>query len=603
MNHPEMVSHLNEVAPYRGSHARTTCPMCGPDRKKRNERTLSVTFEEDSALYMCHHCHEQGRVKLDELTTNGAGGSYPWMNSQPPQPTASPTTPPHPPVTPIAPDSCNPVTTQQFAWLKERGIGEEAVISSGLMSGSIWIRKKSNNVLCIGFPYTNEDGSKAVKWRDNEKSFTQTGVAKSLWKLEDFDGGDLIITEGEMDALSFMQVGIHATSAPNGAPEFLTDADEPVREGKDDLTKYSYLWDSKEAIAKATRIIIATDGDTPGNNLAEEIARRIGKAKCWRLQYPEDCKDPNDILVKHGEDALKDSLSQSVPWPIGGLRMAIEYKDQAMSLYRDGMNRGVDTGIDSLSRIFKPTPGTLTVCTGIPSSGKSTFLLWLSKQLAVRHDWRSAVFAAETSAEVHLLQLAALRAGKPFMGKGKMSEDELSDAIDWTSEHFIFLDEADTSIDSIIVRAQAAVMRHGVHALVVDPFNFITMDTKKNENDTNTITKVLVKLKGFAVEHAISVWLIAHPRIMYRVSGQSPTPTGYDVSGSAGFFNVADNGLTVERIEGQPNATRIVSWKSRFSWIGSKGEAELSFDPNTGEFSRLLPAVDWGDADGDWDIP
>ena len=51
------------------------------------------------------------------------------------------------------------------------------------------------------------------------------------------------------------------------------------------------------------RIIIATDADSAGQAMAEEIARRIGKDRCFKIEFPEGCKDANDVLVKLGKDA------------------------------------------------------------------------------------------------------------------------------------------------------------------------------------------------------------------------------------------------------------------------------------------------------------
>ena len=71
-----------------------------------------------------------------------------------------------------------------------------------------------------------------------------------------------------------------------------------------------------------------------------------------------------------------------------------------------------------------------------------------------------------------------------------------------------------------------------------------------------------------------------------------PIPTGYDVSGSSSFYNVADAGITLSR-DGA-NALFTV-WKARFPWIGKPGNTELSFDPETGIFGSALGA--WGDMD------
>ena len=537
------------------------------------------------AVWMCHHCDEKGNTELEE--------DYPFMSDGGSTHHAS-----HEVEVKTTQSSAASIygllSESQYKYLEDRGISKGTADRCGLVSQSMYIPKRESNVPCIGFPYVNDDETVGVKWRDGIKNFIQTGKAKSLWRIREFTEGDLVITEGEMDALSFEEIGIPAVSVPNGAPA-------KVSEQYDEKSKkYMYLWNSKECIDKASRVIIATDGDIPGQALAEEIARRIGKAKCWRMQYPDGCKDPNDVLVQRGPDALREALEKATPWPIGGLRDVNDYKDQALALFRGGMEQSIDVKVGQLSDILKPSPGTLLICTGIPGSGKSTFLTWLSLVLAEHHDWPIAVFSAETTSQVHLLQLSSLVTKKPFIGHNKMTEDELNASFEWLNDRFVFIDESDTSVDSIIERGQAAVMRRGVRVLMIDPYNFLTnAGSGKDENNTNTVKEMLVKLKGFACEHDISVWLVAHPRMMYRNNGANSTPGGYDIAGSAHFFNVADNGITVERIDDEPNVSRIVSWKSRFPWIGATGSVKLSFDPLSGEFSQLKV---WGDIPTDWDL-
>jgi len=49
------------------------------------------------------------------------------------------------------------------------------------------------------------------------------------------------------------------------------------------------------------------------------LARRIGKAQCWQVEWPDDCKDANDVLLKHGKAALANAIDEATPWPIAGL--------------------------------------------------------------------------------------------------------------------------------------------------------------------------------------------------------------------------------------------------------------------------------------------
>jgi twinkle protein len=579
----ELIAHLEEegFGSFRGD-GRTTCPSCGPNRKKSDDKCLSVNESEDGDgyLYHCHHCLIAGKVSLDMTEPNAATDFEVSL--------------PAGVVVPL--EEYGSLSEQQLAWLAGRGISMSTAMDAGLINGMIWIRARNAKVPCIGFPYENDDGSTAIKWRDGAKNFTQIGAARSLWKIEEFEGGDLIITEGEMDALAFRQCGIAAYSVPNGAPSTALKNDDGHSK------KYAYLWSARDIIAKASRVIIAGDiDDGPGEILIEELARRVGRAKSWKVVYPDGLKDANEVLIAHGPEGLKAVLESATPWPIGGLRNASEYKSEALSIWKDGASRGVDIPVGMIQNYYRPSLGTLTICTGVPGSGKSTFLTWMSYILAKQEGWKTAVFSAETSSPVHLLQLASLHAGKPFHGDDKMDQSTMEDSIDWVNDNYVFLDESETSIDSVIERASAAVLRHGVRVLYVDPYNFITMDRPaEGDNQQHGINSLLVKLKSFAVEHDVAVWLVAHPTKMYRdAQGNTPIPGGYDISGSAHFFNVADSGITISRDKTKPGVSKMTSWKARFSWLGQVGWCDLGFNIGDGSFETLK---EWGDSPSDYDL-
>ena len=114
-----------------------------------------------------------------------------------------------------------------------------------------------------------------------------------------------------MDVLAFMEAGFEScVSVPNGAVMKVVDGKIDPQED----SKFKFLWDAKKKIEKANRIIIATDSDGAGQAMAEEIARRIGKDKCWKVEFPEDCKDANDVLLKHGSKGLDKVVSKIIPW-------------------------------------------------------------------------------------------------------------------------------------------------------------------------------------------------------------------------------------------------------------------------------------------------
>jgi twinkle protein len=137
------------------------------------------------------------------------------------------------------------------------------------------------------------------------------GTALCLWNedcLSEPSDDQLIITEGEIDALSFLTAGMaHVVSVPNGAP-----FDKPgvgdVEIAQDNA--FRYLWDGnklKTGLQRFRKIILATDDDQKGRVLRDELAVRLGRPRCWYLTYPRGCKDANS--QRRSDFALKPPVS------------------------------------------------------------------------------------------------------------------------------------------------------------------------------------------------------------------------------------------------------------------------------------------------------
>ena len=488
--------------------------------------------------------------------------------------------------------SLNSMQTEPLAskidlhWLKEiRGIDNSFAIKAGLLSANKYMGGAEGPA--IGFPYLNKEGTPyAIKWRSTgSKKFICQGAPQTFWGAETIkEGEDVVIVEGEIDALSVREAGLISVSVPNCAPM-------KVSEGKVDPAedvKFRFVWHSREALAKASKVIIATDNDSPGNALAEEIARRIGKAKCWRVVWPD--KDANDLLLKSGAGAVSEHIKSNMrPWPVAGLYDVIHYDGAVNELYSKGVGRGESTGFNCMDHLYTVVPGQVTIVTGVPSSGKSEFVDAIITNLAVERRWKFAICSFENPPSFHIAKLAEKFVGKPFHHgpTTRMSKEELGEATEFLNDHFSFIEQQDglpSTIDSILERGVAAVQRLGIRGLVIDPFNYI--DMKRDMSETQEVSDMLTKVRAFAKAHDVHVWFVAHPAKMLRVAdGKIPIPKGYDISGSAAWFSKADVGLTVHRVEGEP--VEIHVWKCRFKWVGTQGTALLGYDVVTGRYSDI----------------
>ncbi|PNY15187.1 hypothetical protein L195_g011879 [Trifolium pratense] len=144
------------------------------------------------------------------------------------------------------------------------------------------------------------------------------GTEKVLYGLDDISNAtEIIIVEGEIDKLSLEEAGYqNCVSVPVGAPAKVSSKDLPPIE-KD--TAFQYVWNCKAYLDNVVRIILATDNDPPGHALAEELARRLGRERCWQVQWPKKdessfFKDANEVLKYMGADALKRVVENAEPY-------------------------------------------------------------------------------------------------------------------------------------------------------------------------------------------------------------------------------------------------------------------------------------------------
>lgn len=547
-------------------HARSICPRCSHTRKKKNDQCLSIDRKDDGAVvFNCWHCSYAGSIREER----------PRMTV-------------HQNVVQIAPQPAV-LTTDDLIFMESRGISKETCEKAGLFSTTRFFNTVNRPLPCVGFPYRDRGGKVlAHKYRTNTKQFTQDpGGANVFFGLDRLNNQNktIIIVEGEIDALSITEAEFdNAVSVPNGAP--LKIVDRKIDPSED--ARFAYVWSGREILAQCERVIIATDGDPQGQALAEELGRRIGKHKCWVVNWPDGCKDANDVLLKLGKEALSDVIIDAKPFPISALFPASEFADDLQTLYRKRSMRGASTSMVALDPFYTVYPGQLTIVTGLPSHGKSSWVDQVLVNMATAFQWKFALCSFENTPPIHIAHLMELKTGKPFFVENmeRMNEKEYEDALNWVEEHFGFIDFRDTeppTIEAILERAQAAVQRMGVRGLVIDPYNYVKM--KRASSETDEISDMLARVQAFSKANDVHTWFVAHPTKMYgSFEGSAPRPGGMNVHGSMAWWAKADCGVTVHRGE-QPGTTLIDVWKCRYRWVGKQGQAQLSYDSSTGGFS------------------
>ena len=518
---------------------RIKCPQCGDTRKKNTQKTMGVTINKEGTLYNCFHCGISGKIPLKK----------PYI-----KPVSMPVSKPKKRVN-------TPENNEYFYnFLKKRGISKDIAKQYGVISGKKYFNG-SGELSSIGFVYgENKNEPDAIKWRGAEKKcFTQEGAAQSFYGLEQL---------------------------PEDIETLVYEKDES------EDTKYHYVWESKDLIEKVSKIIFAVDKDEPGEALAEELARRIGRAKCWEVKWPDGCKDANDVLVRHDAETLASLIENATPVPLVGVYSADDYDSQVDLLYEKGNGKGVSTGFVTLDDLYTIAAGQLSVVTGLPGSGKSEFVDALMVNLAQKQNWTFCVASFENPVPTHIAKLSEKITGKPFFSgpTTRMTKEESQEARTFIKDHFVFVEQRDGSaikIDDLLERTRLAVMRLGCRGVVIDPYNYI--ETSKGDKEHQSISAMLTRVAAFAKAYDIHVWFVAHPAKMYPdPNGKTPAPVGMHISGSAAWFAKADCGITVHRGgDYDNNEPEIHCWKSRFKWVGRIGMTKLKYDVPTGRFSDI----------------
>ncbi len=441
----------------------------------------------------------------------------------------------------------------------------------------------------IKFPFIKNGEVVNIKSRTMDKKFWQEeGAEKVFYGYDDIDNELTIITEGEFDKLA-MEVGgfPNSVSVPDGAPSVGT---------KNYSSKFDFLDKCEGRLNEVKQFIIAVDNDGPGKLLEEELARRLGWDRCSRVVWPEECKDANEVLIKHGPDAIKKVIKEAIPFPVKGVYWVNDIDID--KLYERGLQPGLETGWPSLDRHYSISQesGELHIVTGIPGHGKSEFLDALMINIARNEGWHIGLFSPENfPLEYHASKLMEKYIGKPFSDgfKTRMSRDELKMAKNWLNEHFSFLmpDENILTVSSILELAKTLVYRRGMRCLIIDPWNEVDHSRPDGMTETEYISQSLTKIRRFSRINNCHVFLVAHPFKMQKVEGKSyPVPTPYDISGSAHWRNKADNCLAVWRDVSPKNETFEVEvhvQKIRKKHIGRLGMVKLKYEYSTGRYREI----------------
>ncbi|HKN44358.1 MAG TPA: AAA family ATPase, partial [Propionibacteriaceae bacterium] len=441
------------------------------------------------------------------------------------------------------------IAPQHGQWLEARGILPELAAKFGLHTtiqsfatdeetpdGKV----KYEKAAALSVPFV-EDGQ-VINHKHRRTSNKQSKMDKGARlvfcnkdALKAHQDQPLIITEGEWDMLVAIQCGFPRTvSVPNGAPEKPT---QDLGEAK----RYQFLWDARDTLLTVKRFIIATDSDASGQQLRAELIQFLGPVRCSFVDYPDDCKDLNDVLMHHGADAVVTCLNHARPVPVSGLHK--------LSAFPDGPELPMtDLLIPGLEGLFGFVPSTFSVITGYAGHGKTSLVMKMIANL-LASGTNVTIGSFETLPKPILERkllacMAEVADHDPTMWRNAKAREILERRLTIIANTPD--EEHELDLDKLIELMEAAVLQHETRLIVLDPYNEIEHKRNRDESETEYAGRFIRTIKRFCHRTGCAVWLIAHPRKPHT-DGVPRTPSLYDLSGSANFANKADYGLVAHR--------------------------------------------------------
>ena len=509
------------------------CPVCSEDRKKKNAKSFS--FNTETGLGHCNHCGRSFYKKMENKYIRPE-----WKNQ-------------------------TELSDKVVEWFLSRNISQQTLKDMKVTEGREFMPQVNKEMNVINFNYFKDGHLINFKSRDGAKNFRMVkGAEKIFYNLDGIkDKKEIYIVEGEMDCLTMVQAGYtNSVSVPNGAVK-----------GTNNLDYLDSCW---EYFENAEKVFICTDHDEPGEVLGNELARRIGIEKCYRVLL--DFKDVNEQLCKTGSV----DVSNLKAYPITGIYSVNDHWDNLKDILKNGFPKGWKPRGELGNRIAFH-PGYTTVITGIPGHGKSEILDHVLMQLCIDYDIRGAYFTPENyPSEVHILKLIEKLIGKSAF---KCNELELNLAKTFLNEKICWVyPEEGYGLEQVLNKIRQAVLKNGINWYVIDPWNKL----EHQDDSTNYISKCLDMISTFNKKNGTHAFIVAHPTKMKYLhdQGKYEVPGLYDISGSANFYNKADIGLSMYK-ETEPYTNSLFVQKVKFKFWGETGKVTYRWEQTNGRYNEM----------------
>ena len=435
--------------------------------------------------------------------------------------------------------------TQVYEYMASRGISKETVdyldIRSDGEGNMVYNYYDTNDVL------TNVKYRPARKVRKGtNKCWAQKGADTTplLYNINRINTGESItIVEGENDLAALIESGIHnAVSVPFGAGNF------------------SWIQENWDWLEQFDNIIICSDNDEPGIKMQKECVYRLGSWRTKVVDIPQTVtsqftgrkvavKDINEVLYYCGKEAVVNLIANAKDTPVPSLIDFADVKEIDLSDI-EGITVGINDIDKEIMRLFYSS---LTILSGTPGSGKTSFLCQLAAQ-SIDQDKPVWMFSREMpdwltknwieyilAGNRHITQFQS-NSGAAYWKVNEDAKREISRH--YREQLMIYRDQFSNKLQDLQTSMEDSARKYGSKLFIID--NLMTVDLDATSESMNEKQTEFVQwLIQFAMKYNVATVLVCHPRKLQP----GVTNVGmYDISGTSNIINLAHRAFGLKRV-------------------------------------------------------
>ena len=531
------------------------CPLCSSNRKPENRKAKCAMYDWERGLGTCMNCNE-----VFQLHTFKRKGGNDKVYNKPKQ---------------IA----NPLLSNKvIKWFEGRGISNNTLVKMKITEGKEFMPQTGKEENTIQFNYFINNELINIKYRDGKKNFKLVkGAEKIFYNIDSTVGHDyMVIVEGEMDALSFVEAGVSSViSVPNGATV--------------SNNNLEYLDNCIDYFENKEKIILAVDQDEAGENLKQELIRRLGAEACYTCDFGVH-KDANEFLVHNSRSMLSDVIKNASAVPIENVLTLKDVDDELQEFIEEGFKPGYQIGLDNFDNIFSTYTGQFITVTGVPSSGKSDFVDRMVVGYQLKYGWKTAFASPENKPTFLHAHKLMRKIGDWMPTKEDINTTKWEEVSNVINDNFFFIENERYDLDSVLSKGAQLVKRKGIKCLVIDPYNKVKMNGAAAMSIPDATMEYLTRIEAFAKKYDVLVIVVAHPTKMYKKDdGTLDEPNMYNIKGGGEWYDASYHGLLVHR-NYEKKTVKVKVLKVKFQNLGeNQAEAHFKWDHISGNY---LPVFD-----------